>query len=61
MPHSCPHMPGHCDVITPHIEFVRIHYALPRRAYVSECGDRSGVPPKGGEGMETEQMRGHAS
>ncbi len=20
MPHSCPHMPGHCDVITPTIE-----------------------------------------
>ena len=21
MPHSCPHMPGHCDVITPPIEY----------------------------------------
>ena len=57
MSHSCPHMTDHCDVITP--PRVREN-TLRFTADVSECGDRGGVPPQGGEGMETEQMRGHA-
>jgi hypothetical protein len=34
MSHSCPCMPGQCDMTTPPIEFVRIHYALPRMCWV---------------------------
>lgn len=58
MPHSCPHMPGHCDVITP-LYRVREN-TLRFTACVFECGDRSGVPLQSGGGMEAEQMRGHA-
>ena len=58
MPHSCPHVTDPCDVITPPREIVE--NTLRFTVYVSECGDRGGVPPQGGEGMETEQMRGHA-